>query len=247
MKILLALLLSLNLALALDIRVGSENAYPPFAYLDEQNKPTGFDNEVVKILASYVPNAKLEIVSLSWNAIFSGLDSAKFDIVANQITKTKEREEKYLFSNQPYFYDISTLVSLEGNKIADIAELKNSKVGVTIGSNHAKNLEEYLGKHPELNIEIVYYKTSPSLVADLRNHRINAMVNNPIAASDYAKAQNITLHISEFYFEKVPVFLLFRKDSENLKQALDEALEKALKEGKISQLSLKYFGLDLSK
>lgn len=247
MRILLALFLSFSLALALDIKVGSENAYPPFAYLDENNKPTGFDNEVVQILASYVPNAKLEVVSLSWNAIFSGLDSAKFDVVANQITKTKEREEKYLFSNQPYFYDISTLISLEDNKIADISELKNSKIGVTIGSNHAKNLEEYLEKHPELNIQIIYYKTSPSLVADLKNNRINAMVNNPIAASDYAKAQNITLHTSKFHFQKVPVFLLFRKESENLKGVLDEALEKALKEGKISQLSLKYFGVDLSK
>lgn len=247
MKILSVLLLALSVGFAIDIRVGSENAYPPFAYLNDKNEATGFDNEVARILAAYIPDAKLEFVSVSWNAIFVGLDSAKFDVVANQITKTKEREAKYLFSNQPYFYDISTLISLEGSTIKDISELKNAKVGVTVGSNHAKNLENYLQKHPNLNIEIVYYKTSPSLVADLRNKRIKAMVNNPIAASDYAKAQKIKLHISEFYFEKVPVFLLFRKDSEKLKRILDEALDKALKDGKITALSIKYFGVDLSK
>lgn len=247
MKIVSVLLLILSISFAIDIRVGSENAYPPFAYLNDKNEATGFDNEVARILATYIPDAKLEFVSLSWNAIFVGLDSAKFDVVANQITKTKERTAKYIFSNQPYFYDISTLISLEGNNIKDISELKNAKVGVTVGSNHAKNLENYLQKHPNLNIEIVYYKTSPSLVADLRNKRIKAMVNNPIAASDYAKAQNIKLHISEFYFEKVPVFLLFRKDSEKLKRILDDALDKALKDGKITALSIKYFGVDLSK
>lgn len=35
-----------------DIVVGSENAYKPFAYLDAQNQPTGFDNDVMKAVVA---------------------------------------------------------------------------------------------------------------------------------------------------------------------------------------------------
>ncbi|MCX2682529.1 transporter substrate-binding domain-containing protein [Campylobacter sp. MIT 21-1685] len=247
MKIIFGLFLSLLVLFGQELRVGSENAYKPFAYIDEQGNATGFDNEVMKIIASYIQDARVQFVPVAWNAIFSGLDSAKFDIIANQITKTKEREEKYLFSTKPYFYDISTIITLDERKIKDINELQNAKIGVTVGSNHAKNLEEYLKNHPQFQAQIVYYKTSPTLVADLKNKRIAAIVNNPIAAQDYAKAQNIGINVSELYFEKVPVYLLLRKDSVDLLKIIDEALGKALDEGKISELSLQYFGIDLSK
>lgn len=247
MKILVAIFLSLSVLLGIEIKVGSENTYKPFAYLDEKNSPTGYDNEVIKIVANYIKDAKLNFVSVPWNAIFSGLDSAKFDIIANQIVKNKEREEKYLFSKFPYFYGVSTIITLEDKNISDIKELNNAKIGVTVGSNHANLLENYLKEHPDFKAEIVYYKTSPTLVADLKNKRLDAIVNDPIAVIDYAKAQNIKVRPSEFAFEKVPVYFVFRKDSTELANLIDEALEKAIKDGKISELSIKYFGVDQSQ
>ena len=76
----LLFLFNIHFAYALDINVGSENAYKPFAYLDEKGTPTGFDNEAVKIVAAYIPQAKVKFSSLTWNAIFSGLDSVKKNI-----------------------------------------------------------------------------------------------------------------------------------------------------------------------
>ncbi|TQR26720.1 transporter substrate-binding domain-containing protein [Campylobacter sp. MIT 97-5078] len=246
-KILILVFIVSNLLFARELKIGSENAYAPFAYLDENNQATGFDNEVVKILSSYLPDVKLTFVSVPWNAIFSGLDGAKFDIIANQISKTKEREEKYLFSAKPYFYGVSALILSKNGSAKHIDELKGKKIGVSIGSNHAFNLEKYAKDHPELNLKIVHYKTSPTLIADLANSRLDAIVNDPIASLDYAKAQGVAIKVTEFYFEKVPVFLVFRKNSLALKQELDVALEKALQDGKISELSQRYFGLDLSR
>ena len=34
-----------------------------------------------------------------WDSIFLGLESRKYDLVANQIGKTPEREKKYLFTD----------------------------------------------------------------------------------------------------------------------------------------------------
>ncbi len=239
--------LNISNAHVLQIIVGSENAYKPFAYINNDNIATGFDNDVMKAIVAYIPNAKLQIISVPWNVIFTSLDSGKFNVVINQITKNKQREEKYIFSSQPYFYGISGLILHENSSIKDIKELKNVKVGVSVGSNHATNLEKYARENPSQGIKIVYYKTSASLVADLANGRIQAMINDPISAIDYAKSQGVKLNITDFIFEKTPVYIVFRKDSKQLANMIDKALDKAIKDGKISELSIKYFGIDQTK
>lgn len=241
-KIFVALLLGLGLLSAKSISVGSENAYKPFAYLDKQGKATGFDNELVKIVIGYIPNAEPNFVSVTWNAIFSGLDSGKFDVVANQIAKNKDREAKYIFSKYPYFYGTSALIVGNNSNIKSFEELKKSKIGVTVGSNHAANLEDYAKAHPELKLEIVYYKTSPALVADLAAGRVVAIINDPIAALDYAKAQNVTIHPTKVVLSKTPVFFIFRKDSKALADEFDKALKQAIKDGKVIALIKEYFG-----
>ena len=126
-QILLYCILTMSILYAQTIRVGSENAYKPFAYLNHKSEPSGFDNDVVKVVAKYMQNDKIEFVPVGWNSIFSGLDSAKFDIVANQIAKTKDREEKYLFSQYPYFYAVSGLIVGKDSVAKDIKDLKKSK------------------------------------------------------------------------------------------------------------------------
>lgn len=247
LSFLLSFFLGLNVAFAFDIQVGSENAYKPFAFLDEKGESTGFDNEVVKVVASYIQDAHVKFVPVNWNAIFSGLDSGKFDVVANQIAKNAEREEKYLFSKKPYFHGVSALIFGKDEKTKNFSILNQQKIGVTVGSNHAKNLETYQQTHPELKFEIVYYKTSPQLVADLANGRVAAIINDPISTLDFARAQNIQVYPSDVVLEKTPIFFIFRKDSEKLVKLFDEALERALTEGKIAALSVKYFGSDFSR
>lgn len=223
-----------------EIKIGSENAYKPFAYLDEKGKATGFDNDLARLVISYIPNASANFVSVSWNAIFQGLESARFDLIANQITKNEQRLQKYIFSKYPYFYGLSTLIVGENSKASSFEGLK--KIGVTVGSNHANNLESYLKKHPNLKIEIVYYKSSPALVADLANGRIEAMINDPVAALDYGKAQGLNLKITSVNLQETPVFFVFRKDSKKLAHEFDKALYKAIKDGKVIELVRSYFG-----
>ncbi|RDU65359.1 hypothetical protein CQA53_06185 [Helicobacter didelphidarum] len=232
----------------IEIRIGSENTYKPFAYIDSKGKATGFDNDIANAVAEYMPCCKISIISVPWNTIFSGLDSQKFDVVANQITKTLEREKKYIFSTQPYFYGISGLIVGENSTIKDLNDFHNGdKIGVTVGSNHALNLEKYLKEHPNARFTIHYYKTSPTLIAELANGRIKGMINDPISAIDYAKAQRIKIQVTNFYLDKTPIYFIFRKDSQELARTFDEAYIKASKAGKIEAIIKQYFGEEYVK
>lgn len=236
-----------NIINAQKVQVGTGNSYRPFAYIDNNNVVSGYDADVLRLIAEYDKDLDFQFNGVPWNAIFVGLDSGKFDILAFQITKTKEREEKYIFSDYSYFNDISGVIVLKGSGIKDFSELHHRKIGVSLGSNYALDLERYLKKHPELGIEIVYYKNPPALIADLGTNRIQAIIGEPISSINIAKAQNIELEQTDIVLDKTPVFFVFNKGNIVLKDKVSKALKRAIDDGKISALSVKYFGKDLSK
>ena len=250
-NLLFILLMSVGLLHATSIKnpieVGTGNAYRPFAFVNENNQIDGYDIDVLKILSKYDKSLVFKFNGVQWNAIFPGLDSAKYDILAYQITKTKEREEKYIFSNYPYFNDISGVIVRENQNITDFTQLDKQKIGVSVGSNYARDLENYLKSHPNLHIEIKYYKNPPALIADLGANRIQAIIGEPISSINIAKAQNINLKATDIILDKTPVYFVFNKKDVELKERVSKALKKAIDSTELQKLSIKYFGSDLSK
>ena len=244
-------LLSLVSAHAQDIKspieVGTSNAYRPFAFVDRANAMAGYDIEVLKILSKHDPKLVFKFNGVQWNAVFPGLDSGKFDLLAYQITKTKEREAKYIFSHYPYFNDISGVIIRENQSISDFTQLNDKKIGVSVGSNYARDLENYLKAHPELKIEIKYYKNPPALIADLGADRIQAIIGEPISSINIAKAQNIKLKATDIILDKTPVYFVFNKKDVELRDAISAALKKAIDAKDLQNLNIKYFGKDLSQ
>ena len=85
------------------IIVGTQNDYPPFAYADENNELTGYDVEVMKEIEKRLDGYTFEFRATPWDSMFLALESNKIQIVADEVAKTPEREEKYLFSDESYF------------------------------------------------------------------------------------------------------------------------------------------------
>ena len=77
-KLVLFLFFSLALSYAKGINIGSENAYKPFAYIDKNGNATGFDNELVRLVVSYIPNAEANFVSvISFESFVHGKSSSE--------------------------------------------------------------------------------------------------------------------------------------------------------------------------
>lgn len=232
---------------AQEIRVGTSNTYRPFAYIDEGGKPSGYDIDVLRALQEIDANLYFVFDPQAWSALFLGLDSGKYDMLAYQINKTKEREQKYLFATLPYFYGTSELVVLEGSNVRGFEDLKGKKIGVGIGDSHAGFAEEYLKAHPELGIQLLYYKNSPPQIADIKNGRIDAIVDDPIAIVQTADSLGVSLKSTGVVLAKTPVYFVFGKKQAHVRDMVSEALQKALESGKLREISLRYFGVDKSQ
>lgn len=231
------------------VKVGSEGAYKPFSYVDADGVVQGYDIEVLRMIENIDPTIKFDFKYAPWNALFLGLDSDRFDLLANQIVKTPEREERYLFNEIPYFVSTSQFIAREDDAtINTTSDLKGKIAGCVVGSSHTKVLEDWNNKNGNI-LEIRYYKDLAPLLQDLVNKRIDIHLNDPASITDIVKEQGLKLKILDERIDQKDVYFILRNEdkSKEIIQKIDAALRIAKESNELSDLSFKFFGVDQSK
>jgi len=222
--------------------VGLEGTYPPFNYVDAKTgQLDGFDVDVAKLVASKL-GVKAQFVKTEWSAILAGLSSGKFDVIINQVGITPERKKTFDFS-VPYVASSPQLI-LRRNDDSDyksFADLKGKKLGVSQGSNY-----EALAKAQE-GVEVKSYPGAPEYLSDLVNRRVDAALNDQLMTAYLVKTSNIPIKggaiVGEPKFNGIP----FRKGNPEFEKAVNKALEDAFADGEFAKISVKWFGIDVSK
>ena len=121
------------------INIGTEGVYAPFTFTNEKGQLTGYDIEVITEAAKRA-GIKINFVPTPWDRMFLGLESKKYDIIANQIGKNPDREKKYLFSESYLVSGVQIIVKNSRTDIKSLEDLKGKKVGTSVGSNYKKKL-----------------------------------------------------------------------------------------------------------
>src|SRR5690606_19460711 len=110
--------------------------YPPFSFVDESGKLTGFEVELSEALAQEL-GVKVKLQPTPWDGILAALQSKRLDAVVNQVTISDERKKTYDFSEPYTVSGIQALVlkkNLEKLNIQGAADLTDKKVGVGLGA-----------------------------------------------------------------------------------------------------------------
>jgi ABC-type amino acid transport substrate-binding protein len=231
------------------LTVGTEGVYAPFTFTDEQGHLTGYDVEVVRAIAK---RANLEVTFLPtpWDSIFLGLESKKFDLVANQIGKTAEREKKYLFTDDYLVSGAQIIVKASRAGTFDgLESLAGLKVGTGVGSNYSKLLEDFNAKHtPAIDIK-TYDGNFTTVLQDVVAGRLDATVNDRLTAGYNVKKLGLGVKLAGAPIALVPSHFVLRKDKEGeaLLKKVNEALASLKKDGTLAKLSEQWFGADFTK
>ena len=93
--------------------VATEGTWAPWTFHDENDELVGYDIEVAQGIADYL-GVDVQFVEGEWDGLFAGLNSRRYDIVANGVEVTSERKETYDFS-VPYGYIRTAIIVQEGN------------------------------------------------------------------------------------------------------------------------------------
>ena len=182
-----------------------------------------------------------EFQETDWDSILAGVDSGRFDIACNGVGYTETRAEKYSFST-PYVYTHKVLVVASDNEdIKTIEDLKGRTTANSPSSTYAQLAEDQ-------GATVTYVSTLGETIELLRYGRVDATINAQVSIEDYLKQHpDANIKIVQV-LPGDPVAYPVRKapETDSLVAAIDEILENARKDGTLSAISLKYFGLDLT-
>ncbi|MET1035616.1 MAG: amino acid ABC transporter substrate-binding protein [Arthrobacter sp.] len=223
------------------LTVGTEGTYRPFSFHEGgTGELTGYDVEVAAAVAEKL-GVEVKFQETQWDAIFAGLESGRFDTIANQVTITDEREETYDFS-APYTVSKGVIVtSSDNNEITSFEDLEGKTTAQSLTSNWHK-LAEASGARIEA---VEGWAQSVTL---LEQGRVDATINDKLTFLDYQKNNaNPNIKIAAETEETSLSALPFRKGSEDLVEAVDAALAELAADGTLTEISEKYFGTDVSK
>ena len=236
------------------VQVGTMGTYSPFSYEDEDGNLTGYDIEVVRLIEETDPSLHFEFESGAWESLFPGLDSGKFQMLANQIASTEERREKYYLTDNTYFVATNQLVVRSDNdtitSFEDLVET-GGILGLTVGDNHNEEAEIWNDEHDadhQLNIQY-YNEDVTTILQDIDNGRIAATLNDPAVAVSKAEIQGLQVKPVGSPVDQVPVHFVFFQDEngKEISKRVDAALAQLKESGELTELSKEWFDADYTE
>ena len=249
------------------IRIGTEGAYPPWNAKDESGKLIGFEVELANFLCIYMKR-DCTIVEQDWDGMIPGLIMRKYDAIMAGMSITDERLKTINFS-QGYADEVASLAVMKGSDLEGMDTPKSINLstggssakkalktltaalaGKTIGVQTATIHQNFLESGDVGSVKIRTYKTQDEVNLDLAAGRIDAALAAAVAFTDYAEKSGKAVVLVGPTFAGGAfgngVGVGLRKEDTKLANDFNKAINTARKNGKISELAIKWFGFDAS-
>lgn len=225
-----------------EITVALEGTWSPWGYHDQSGELVGYDVEVARAIAEKL-GVKVTFVEGEFNGLLAGLETGRYDIMINGVEIDEGRKEKYDFS-APYAYNRTVVITrADDDSIQSMEDLKGKLTANTLQSTYAAVGERY-------GAQVTGVDDFIQTIELLTSGRIDATLNADVSFSDYM-AQHpdapIKIACTDPDASQVAIPMPKGADSDALRAAIDKALGELAADGTLTGLSLKYFGLDISK
>lgn len=232
--------------------VGTSGLTKPLNYFDDQKNLTGFEIELIKEIDHRLSDVQFKFEIADYPSLFAGLDSGKFDLVANNLGENPERRAKFLFSHLPYVLTHNVLItSTDSPDSLTLADMTGKTFGVVPASPNALFLEEWNRTNPDLAVQIKYADSDPStLIREVYNGRIDATIYATTYLKDVEESFGIKLKAHPIENEekiRIPgSYFVYQKGHEDLRHKMDQVIAEMREDGSLSDLSQRFFGEDLT-
>ena len=223
----LALVATAGVASAQTVRLGTEGAYPPFNFLDENNEVTGFEREVGDRLCE-IAGLTCEWVINDWDSIIPNLIAGNYDAIIAGMSITAERDEVIDFTAEYYPPSPSLYMALSGGAASGVIAAQTNTIQA--------------GYVADMGGDLIEFATPDETIAAVRSGEADAV----LADGDY-----LTPIVSESGGELAivgePVYIGggvgmgLREDDDDLEAAFNAAIETMKSDGSLNALIIKWF------
>ncbi len=240
-KVLLVLLLAVFClstgAAAKTIINGIDANYPPFAYVDKNGNPAGFDVDALNWIGKKM-GFEVEHKPMEWSTIVQSVVAKKIDIVMSGMTITEERKKQVNFSIPYWTVQNVFVVKNDSDLTTEKILASKGRVGFQAGTSDGTWLSE-ANKKEGWGLDLRQYDSAPQIVTEVLNGRIIAGGMNMSPAQD-AIAKGKMVKIAGTFGVREDFGVAIRYEDKELEKLINDGLKKLMADPYWEELKTKY-------
>ncbi|RZU19623.1 polar amino acid transport system substrate-binding protein [Kribbella rubisoli] len=169
-------------------------------YADDNKTPIGLEVDIAYLVAEAL-GLKPEIEVTSWENLFVGLDSGKYDVGFSNITVTEKRKQKYDFAT--YRKDDIAFEAKKGGtwRVTGAKDIAGKTIAVGSGTNQEKILVDWNEANVKAGLPaatIKYFQKNTDTYLALSSGRIDAYLGPNPSIAYHVKTSGETETIGKF-------------------------------------------------
>lgn len=237
----------------------TDQAYPPFSFLNDKGEMDGFDIDVAKEFARRL-GVDIKVETPSWAIITAGNWKGRWDICVCSMTPTTERAAVLDFTNEYYAAPAVIVVNGDNSDIKSAADLSGKKLGAEAGTTYEKYIEKQLvidvpgvdpvkPEFPFDDATAVPYDSEDTAFQDLAlggGKRLDAVVAGYLTAKERVEKSDGKFKLvgDELYAE--PIWVAVDKGDPEWDAKIKEIFKAMEADGTLAKISEKWVGKDIS-
>ena len=218
-----------------ELTVCTDAPYEPFEYQDEDGTWTGFDMDIMRVLAGNM-DVELTVKVVPFDGIWLLPAAGECDVVASAMTITEERSESTLFTD-PYFdADQSILVrTTDAEKYSTLDSLSDSRIAVQTGTTGEMYAQE------NSDATLVSFDEPAAMFLALQSGEVDAILQDLPVNGDRQK-NNPFFTMTETFPTGESYGFAVSPDNPGLAEMINTGLEKMMMYGAYDEIFAAYFG-----
>jgi lysine-arginine-ornithine-binding protein len=229
------------------IVIGTEGAYPPFNYINDEGDLAGFDIDIAKALCEEI-GADCPFETQSWSGIIPGLNAKKYDAIIASMSITAERDKKVDFTNKYYQTPARFVAPADMDVEISQAGLEGKTIGVQSATVSANFVNDNFGEVARVKS----YETQEAATLDLVSGRVDLVFADSLKlktgflASDQGKGYTFKgpgFSDPKWFGEGIGIAV--REGEDQLRQCFNKAIANIREDGTYDRISQEHFGMNI--
>lgn len=214
--------------------VGTNAEYPPFEFVDENSKVTGFDMDLVAELAKRA-GVKYEILNMSFDGLIPAIKSGKIDMIASGMSATPARKKAIDFTAPYYKVENLYVKRKDDSSLNSKADLQGKRLAAQLGTIQELAIRDIKGAEVSATENVFV------AVMSLKNKKIDALCVDSSVGYEYLKKNDdLTAFFKESDGSEGFSIAFDKGKYPELLAKFNAALEEMKKDGSYEKLLEKY-------
>ncbi|MGN1135002.1 MAG: amino acid ABC transporter substrate-binding protein [Oscillospiraceae bacterium] len=219
--------------------LGLDATFKPMGYTDENDQIVGFDIDCAEEVCARL-GVTLVKQPIDWDTKEQDLDAGKIDCIWNGMSINASRAEVMNLS-EAYMKNEMVFVVTSGSAVASQADLDGKTVAVQSGSTAQEILQ-----NAGLNITENALATNVECLQQLELNLVDAVFMDSVVANYEIKESGKDYVLLADGLEEEEYAIGFRKNDQALRDKVQEILSEMKADGKLGEISEKWFGSDIT-